>query len=336
MKSLIRILLACFTIISCEDSAPEAFEEPTKTIQKQSVVFIAGVDEDDNTFYNNAKVHFSQQNITIVENLLTLDAIIAWLNSNAADKVYDKIHIVSHSNAWRGMSLQTGKDGQRITTSTLEGSSWSIPIKSITEQTDIIFHSCGLGANKDLMNALQTAFSSDVSPNLYASEYFNVFGGKYASHYLAQPFYVFYPTANSPGNKALSEEIAHTYPSARLDWLTALSTREEKTSGAAYSYRFNIPVDWDVVFEDASEIPDLKNADAIMDWILDNDAFSLALYELGIPMEKFRWSSNRDGNTLNIHGKTTVLTVLNPVMNTYEPAEYTTPDITHPRLYSKF
>jgi hypothetical protein len=301
----------------------------------QSVVFIAGIDEDDNAFYKNAKAHFSQQKITIVEDLYSLNDIVLWLNEHADDKVYDKIHIVSHSNAWRGMALQTAQNGKRITSTTLENSLLPKPNKGINENTNIIFHSCGLGANKDLMKALKAAFSSEVSPNLYASEFFNVFGGKYASHYLAQPFYVFYPTASSPGNKELSEEIAHKYTSAHLDWLMALDTREETTSGGVYSYRFNVPIDWEIEFDDESEIPELKDADAIMDWILDNNEFSMALYELGIPMEKFRWNSSSDGNILKIKGKTTVLTVLMPMMNTYEPAEYTMPDITHPRLYTK-
>ncbi|MBO3096968.1 hypothetical protein [Gelidibacter pelagius] len=336
MKSLIILLLSCFTIMSCGDSSTDHLEEPTKIIQKQSVVFIAGIDEDDNSFYKNAKAHFSQQNIIVVEDLHALDAIISWLNKNADDKVYDQIHIVSHSNPWRGMALLTSEDGARITATSLKNSTLPKPNGGITENTKIIFHSCGLGANKDLMKGLKLAFSSGVSPSLYASEYFNIFGGKYASHYLAQPFYVFYPTANSPGNKTLSREIAQKYPNANLDWLTALGTREETTSGAIYSYRFNIPVDWEIVFEDASKIPELDSADSIMDYILENDEFAFALYELGIPMEKFRWTSSSEGPILKIQGKTTVLTALMPVMNTYEPAEYTAPDIMHARLYSQF
>lgn len=335
MKAFILFYLAFFTMIACEDAPTETIEVPAITIQKQSVVFIAGFDEDDNTFYKNAKAHFSQQNIAIVEDLHTLKAIILWLNGNANDIIYDKIHIVSHSNAWRGLSLQTNEDGLRTTATSLQDVALPKPNKGITEHTDIIFHSCGLGANKELMKSLKSIFSSDVAPNLFASEYFNVFGGKYASHYLAQPFYVFYPTANSPGNKVLSKEIAHKYPSAILDWLTALGTREETTSGAVYSYRFNIPVEWDFTFENASDISNLEDDDAIMDFILLNDELSLELFELGIPMEKFRWDCKIDNNHLTIKGKTTVLTVLMPLMNTYDPIEYTTPDITHPRLYTK-
>jgi hypothetical protein len=335
VKTFILLLLVAFTIVSCENDSSEPIYETPKFIPKQSVVFIAGIDEDDSMFYKNVKAHFSKQKITIVEDLYTLDAIIVWLNEHANDKVYDKIHIVSNSNAWRGMALQTAQEGKRITSTTLEESALPKSNKGISEHTNIIFHSCGLGANKDLMKALKAALSSDVSPNLYASEFFDVFGGKYASHYLARPFYVFYPTANSPGNNELSEELAHKYRSASLDWLTALDTREETTSGAVYSYRFNIPIDWEIVFDNESEIPELKDADTIMDWILENDEFSMALYELGIPMEKFRWTSSSERNILKIKGKTTVLTVLMPVMNTYEPAEYTTPDVTHPRLYTK-
>ncbi|MBA6152083.1 hypothetical protein [Gelidibacter maritimus] len=336
MKSLIILLLSCFTVMSCDDTSTDHLEEPTKTIQKQSVVFIVGIDEDDNSFYKNAKAHFSQQNITVVEDIRALDAIILWLNNNADDKIYDQIHIASHSNPWEEMTLLTSEDGERITAASLKNKALPQPSDGITENTKIIIHSYGLGANKNLIKALKLVFSSDVMPSIYASEYFSVFGGQFASHYLAQPFYVFYSTTNSPGNKALSNEIAQKYPNANLNWLTALGTHEETTAGAIYSYRFNIPIDWEIVFDDASEIPQLTTADSIMDYILENDEFSFALYDLGIPMEKFQWTSSSEENILKIQGNTTVLTVLMPVMNTYEPAEYTAPEFTHARLFSQF
>ncbi|MCK7589672.1 hypothetical protein M0G43_03725 [Subsaxibacter sp. CAU 1640] len=337
MKNLKLTLLAFLTlIVSCENDEPENVTQQIDKIEMQSVVFITGIDEDDNTFYKNAKTHFKQQQLTIVEDVSSIEDVILWLNAHYDGKNYDNIHIVSHSNAWRGIALRTCEDGERITFKSLKSVSFPKFENGVSDETNIIFHSCGLGANKDLMKALKIVFSSDVKPNLYASEFFNVFGGKYASHYLAQPFYVFYPTAHSPGNITLSDEIAHSYPSVSIDWLTALETRKETEAGVPYSYRFNIPVNWDIIFDDVSDIPELTSADDIMDFILENEDLSMALYELGIPMDKFRWDSISLENVLTIKGKTTVLCVLNPVMDTYVPAEYSIPDIEHPRLYTKF
>lgn len=336
MKYIIIYLFACFTIVSCENAATETVDQPTKAIQKQSVVFIAGLDEDDNTFYEHAKAHFSQQNFTIVEDLQSLEAIILWLNKHAEDKSYDQIHIVSQRHPWLGMALTTFDGGGRITASSLHSDTLPKPKQGITEKTDIIFHASGLGTDNDMMKGLKGIFSSDISPRLYASKYVTIFGGKYASHYLAEPFYVFYPTGHSPGNTTLSKELSLKYENANLDWLTAMDTREETTPGAIYSYRFDVPIFWEIVFEDASEIPKLENKEAILDYILETDKLSFDLYELGIPMAKFRWTSSSDGNTLKIEGKTTVLTVLMPLMNNYDPAEYTVPDIAHSRLYSRF
>ena len=337
MKTLPPFLFFFFvTLCSCENDEPEVLTKQTDNIQTQSVVFITGIDTDDNTFYSNAKAHFTHGKLMIVEDINTIEDIILWLNANADNKNYENIHIVSHSNAWRGMALKTCENGERITYKTLKSKSFPKLENGVTEQTNIIFHSCGLGANKQLMKGLKTIFTTDVTPNLYASEFFNVFGGKYASHYLAQPFYIFYPTAHSPGNRALSEEIAHSYPSVAIDWVAAFGTRKETGAGVPYSYRFNIPVDWDIMFDSINDIPELNSADAIMDFILENEDLSLALFELGIPMEKFRWDSKIKNNILTINGKTTVLCVLNPVMDSYDPAEYSVPEVTHPRLYTKF
>ena len=175
MKTLKPILLFFFVMmVSCEKKEPEIIAETPKKVEAQSVVFIAGVDEDDNTFYKNAKAHFSQQPITIVEEVYTIEDIILWLNAHADGKRYESIHIVSHSNAWRGMSLKTCKEGQRTTSASIEETSFPKPTEAITEETDIIFHSCGLGANKELMRALKKVFTSDASPNLYASPFFNI------------------------------------------------------------------------------------------------------------------------------------------------------------------
>lgn len=346
MKNYTLLITICFCVfLSCSESETlseikaEATSEVLK-ISKQSVVFIAGFDEneDGNNYYANAGVHFRSKKMQLVEDSFSLEEILEWLSSNENQGRYEEIHIVSHSNAWRGMSLPTTKGGDRITKKTLTEvlTNGTLPKldKRITEKTNVIFHSCGLGENVALLEQLQIAFSSEQEPQVYASPYFNVFGGKYASHYLAKPYYVYYPTAQSKGPIALAKEIKVTYPEAKMEWLSAVKSRREAQVGVAYSYRFNIPVDWEIAFGKEEDVPLLSNPDAIMDWIAETENISMALYELGIPVEKFRWASHRSGNKLKIKGKTTVVCVLQPITNYNDDSEYEIPNIDDSQLYT--
>ena len=176
------------------------------------------------------------------------------------------------------------------------------------------------GGNLSTNNQLNNN-TIDHQPKVYASSYFNIFGGKYAAHYLAKPYYNFYPTAESPGPTVLSKEFSSKYANTQIDWFTALKTRRETTLGAIYSYKFNIPVDWEFTFDKQSDIPDLKDKEAIMDWVSESD-MAETLYRLNIPLEKYRWKSKIQGNTLIIKGKTTVLCVLQPILDGKDPNEY--------------
>ncbi len=339
----ILLLLYSALMFSCEKTnfdaeiISEEIEQDLE-LETKKVVFIAGFDEGNNSYYTNARKHFLDRKMKVVEGLFSMEEINHWFNTNALHTTYNEVHIVSHSNSWRGMSLQTTKNGNRITAESLSEAieSKQLPtiINGITEKTQIIFHSCGLGENTALLGQLQKVFSGNNAPKVSAAKHFNVFGGKYASHYLAQPYYVFYPTAQSPGPRALSDEIKTTYPNQNIDWFTALKTRSETGLGTPYSYRFNIPVNWEVRFEETQDIPEFKNTDEIMDWISENEQMALAIYELGIPLEKFRWKTGISGNVLKISGKTTVLCVLKPIMSPIDSSEYGSLDLENKSLYT--
>lgn len=324
------ILIVVLMFLGCKNS----FSKKTKTIakssiraqeQKKSIVFIAGYDQSDNTYYDNARKYFEAQNIKVVNELFSIAEIITYLNNDTI-KAYDKIHMVSHSNSWLGMSLKTTNNGERITVKSITKAKEEHKIpslnSSVTAATKIIFHSCGLGNNKELLKALKNIFTSKESPKIIASSYFNVFGGKFAGHYLAKPYYGYYPTAESSGPIALSKEFKANYPNENIDWLTALKTRKETTLGKVYSYKFNIPVDWEFTFDNKTEIPEFKGREAIMDWISESTEMSKTLYNLKIPIEKYRWKYKVEGNKLHIKGKTTVLCVLKPILQDNDPTEY--------------
>jgi hypothetical protein len=316
-----------------------ALAVPNSTgVATQSVVFIAGFDEGDNMYYSNAKKYYETKGMMVVDNLFSLEEILEWLKSNVDKSVlYDEIHIVAHGNPWLGMSLRTTLMGERITLKTLVEaiSDNEIPTlhNGINQQTKIIFHSCGLGQNRALLKELKTVFTAREAPIVYASDFFNVYGGKYASHYLAKPYYNFYPTAESEGPAALVAEFKKLYKKTNINWRNAIDNREEMRIGEAYSYKFNIPVEWEVTFDAQTKIPALKDREAIMDFVSNAPEIAEALYQLNIPLEKYRWKSKIQGNTLIIKGKTTVLCVLEPILDPKETNEYRNTTLTDAFLY---
>ncbi|WP_394748050.1 hypothetical protein [Spongiimicrobium salis] len=339
---LAGILWCLILCMACEgsqiqkrDLSPIGYHPCPK--EKQSVVFIAGFDQGDNTYYANARSYFKAQGVRVIDTLFSLQEILLWLKQHYDDKVYDKIHIVSHSNAWRGMSLKTTPSGSRITLNSLKEAlkAGEIPKlhKGIGKESKIIFHSCGLGENQELLQALKAAFTAEAPPQIYASVYFNVFGGKFAAHYLAKPYYGYYPTGESPGPLALAKNFEAAYGTTHIDWLSALRRRREGQQGMVYTYKFNIPVDWEFYFEDVSDIPVFRNREDIMDWLMTNDAMAEVLFQMGIPLEKYRWKSAVNKNTLTIKGKTTVLCVLEPILSENDANEYRFPEIRDQKLY---
>jgi hypothetical protein len=309
------------------------------TSENNTVVFISGLDEDSNKYYTKAKAYFALKNFKIVDNIGSLEAIISWLNSNSNTGPYREIHIVSHSNSWRGMSLKNTENGDRITTNSLEQTLRTNGIPklnpSLLKDTKIIIHSCGLGNNKKLLQSLKSAFNSDASTNLYASPLFNVFGSPYGEHYLAKAYYGYYPTANSPGRVDLSKEFARSYPEVEINWLNALSKRNEEYIGGVYSYKFNIPFEWEIQYAQGEQIPNFKTKDDLMDFIADHEEMGRELYGLKIPIEKFRWKEYKKGNTLVIEGKVTVVCILEPVMNRYNDLQYMKLQLENKLLYEK-
>jgi hypothetical protein len=302
---------------------------------QESIVFIAGFDEGDNTYYSNAKLYFTKKEMQVVEGLYSMDEIVNYLNRAAESHIrFKEIHIVSHSNAWLGMSLKTTKSGERITVKTLRNAIQEQGIQSIikgsTSNTEIIFHSCGLGENQDLLQELKSTLGAK---QVSASTYFNVFGGKFAEHYLAKPYYGYYLTAESKGPAHLAKDFKQEYPDVNIDWFTALKTRQESSFGEAYSFKFNIPVDWEFTFDNTNDMPKLENKEAIMDWISESPEMAEVLFKLDIPIEKFRWRSTVEGNTLLIKGKTTVLCVLAPILQSNDQNEYQSVTVNDPSLY---
>ncbi len=311
-----------------------------KEVFRNPVVFITGIDKEDNKFYKSAREYFMNKKYEVVDYTFSLQEVFTWLNKNYDGNSYGDIHIVTHGNPWSGLSMETLIRGERLTTESLRKAITlgQLPrLKNgISKNSKIVFHSCGLGENTALMKTLKDAFVGNEVPSVVASPYYNVFGGEFSEHYLAKPYYVFYPYANSPGKIDLSKEIARKYREEKdIDWYDALNNKKERYVGDAYTYRFSIPVEWEFDYTNADgEIPNFKIPEEIMDWIEKDENLVKVIGKYNIPIEKYRWRSFIKGTKLIIKGKTTVLCVLKPLIKPYGDLEHIEPDTENLRLYA--
>ena len=349
---VIGLLLLIGTFTSCKQTKKNNKQELENIAKKEEIVseinlnsrkpivFIAGYDKKDSKFYDSARAYFKDKNYRVINEEYSLEEIIIWMNKNATENPYGDIHIVNYSNPFKGMHLETVVNGDKITAESLQKSilKGSLPTikKGINTNTKIVFHSNGLGKNEALLKSLKQAFSTNETPQIVASPYFNVFGGEFSNHYLAQPYYVFYPTANSPGKVDLSKEIAKKYPTERnIDWFSALTNERERYIGEPYTQQFSVPVKLEIDYlHSDNEIPTFVMQEELMDFIANDEDLMKKMNKLNIPVDKFRWTYKIKDSKLIIKGKTSVLCVLKPLTKPFGDLEHVKPDTNNKRLYA--
>lgn len=358
MKKLIRIsvLVLLVLVTSCtkkvekkqeelsvaindvKAESPIVVEETDLKEQQRSVVFITGYDTGDKTFFSDARAYFKEQNIEMVESAFSLQEIILWLNVNKKSKPFNEVHIVANNKMNKNL-LETTIKGAKISANSIKEAMTSGQLPKLTNVLDknakVVLHSAGLGSQTALINEFKQVFTTDVKPSVIASENVSVFGGSFIEHYLAKPYYGFYPTANSPGRVDLAKEFVEKYPEVDIDWLSAMNNDTEKFQGDIYSYKFNIPVKWEIAYEGDDEMPEFRTLDEMYAFMQDHDLISKDLEQLNIPIEKFRWFQTVKGDKLIIKGKVTVVCILEPVMSPAYPSEYMKPSIDNLRLYNR-
>ncbi len=323
-----------------EKTATNIIKKEEKVVHRSPIVFITGYDKKDDNFYTGARTFFKDKNFQIIEDAYSLEEIIEWLNTNATSNPYGEVHIVNKTNPWLGMNLETVVNGKKITSESLQESinEGNIPtLKNvITNDTKIIFHANQLAKNTELINNLKSTFITDKTPQIIASPYYNIFGGEFTNHYLAEPFYVFYPTANSPGKVDLSKEIARKYPNEKeVEWFAALTNEKERYVGEPYTLQYNVPIKLELDYHNSdNDIPSFTMEEEVMDWIANDEDLANKVRELNIPVEKFRWTWKVKNSKLTLKGMSTVLCVLKPITKPYGDLEHVKPDTTNKRLYA--
>lgn len=319
---------------------PSSAKAQERIINRKPIAFIAGFDTNNGTFYANARTYFKEKGIKIIDGQYSVEEIINWLNSNANHQPYGEIHIVNKSNPYKGMNLETVIRGDEVNALTLQKTidNGSLPkLKDVVNQkSSIIFHASGLANNKNLVTSLQNAFLSKKMPKVVTSPYHTIFGGEFSDYYLAKAYYVFYPSANSPGKVDLSKEIARKYPGEKeIDWYKALNNKKERFIGEAFYSQFAIPVQWEFDYHNADEeMPTFFSAEGVMDWIEQDEDLMTELNAYNVPLEKYRWTWTVKNSKLTIKGRTTGLCVLKPLIQPYGDLKHIEPDTKNKRLYA--
>lgn len=348
------VFLAASTFISCDtfvskkqdeilivaDKSTPVSKIDKKIVYQKPIVFIAGFDKGTETFYSNARSYFKEKGLHVIEGQYSLEEIIVWLNENGNQQPFSDIHIVNKSNPYQGMNLETVVRGAKITSETLKKSITQGVLPTLKNVVDnnskIIFHAAGLAENKPLLKTLKKAFHTSENPRIVASPYQSIFGGKFSNHYLAKSYYIFYPTAHSPGKTDLSKEIAKKYPKEKdIDWFDALNNKEERFIGEAYTTQFAVPIKWEFdYFNSDNEMPKFTTTNEVMDWIETKNELVVELKKYCIPVEKFRWNWSVKGSILIIRGRTSGLCVLKPLIKPFGDLKHVEPDTSNKRLYA--
>jgi hypothetical protein len=345
------ILTSCANKVEKKNIEPQVFETNEIAMsdssdivdeivkeKERSVVFITGFDKGSKTYFSDARAFFKEIDTEIVETAYSLQEIILWLNINQNNKPISKIHIVAN-NKMNKILLETTVNGEGLSSKAIQSAVESGELPKLenvlAKDAKVILHSAGLGSQTELINEFKRVFTTDVTPSVIASKSVSVFSGQFSEHFLAKPFYGFYPTAKSPGRVDLAKEFSKNYPESDIEWLSAMENDSERFQGDIYSYKFNIPVKWEIAYEAGEEIPGFRTLDEMYTFMKDHDLISKDLEQLDIPIEKFRWFQTVKDDKLVIEGKVTVVCILEPVMSPAYPSEYMNPSIDNIRLYNR-
>ena len=309
------------------------------SIQKEkelrpSITFILGEDQkDSNPYYALAKQYYlynpNYKNNHYVDTCRSIVAVRNYLADhlpiNAAG--WGKITIVVHSNQWTGISVPVIEGGHRTTINSLfeniqTQEFQALPDSIVNQATIIDFKACGLGINKDLLKALALAFGGfdEQQPIVQSSENFIYYYTDEHQHIQSKhfkPYYAFYKTAFKPANLHLVKELQEHYPTAEIDWLTAIQNKQPRWKDDFFHHRFNVPIEWYVYVDKDLATLNFDSEKKKIDFIEMQPELMKIVRDFDIPIEKFRWTfvvEKEEGvATVLIKGKATVLCVLEEV-----------------------
>lgn len=314
-----------------ESLSLKKYRTASATILKKrpSITFVMGTDEDNESYFHYAKQFFlndvEERTDYFVDTCTSLISLRNYLANHLPEghDAWGAINIVCHANQWTGMKVSLDGKAERTNLGALldavaNGSFQPLSNDVIDRHSLIHVRACGLGENEPLLAGLQVALGGadqDV-PGLKSDKDFVFFSNEEDGIDLKTltPYYAFYKTAYRPAEIHLAKQLKQRYPDSQINWRAAMQSTTPRFAGDAFHTRFNVPVVWDLVFdENAAVLDTLENFGDLAFVKTQTDLMQL-LAKYNIPVDKFRWTITKEhvGEDVfvKIKGKSTVLCVL--------------------------
>ena len=278
-----------------------------KQAQREAITFIMGFDADaKNPFYRNAELYYryneSEKTELVITSCHSLFAVQEYLMEYAPknQQPWGLINLVSHGNPYLGLSVKISPDGKRATADRIResienGRLQRLPEYLIDDDTQLVLHSCGLGNNRNLVDAITSAFSTkEASPKVEASPYFEYYvpdkeNKQQVRKFMGGFWFFHYKMGYKPENMVIENKLANKYPDSDVNWKQALMKEEASEVGDLFHYTFEVPVKWVFTYDCKEDVPQLDTKSSILQWAKEHPKIGKDLQKLDIPPEKFNW-----------------------------------------------
>ena len=292
----------------------KAFAEQQKALreaplgERERVVFIMG----DDPFYDAAE-RFFQINPAgaLIDNLRTLRDVRNHLNNNRPSngRPWGEINIVSHANAYGGMSVPVVAGGQQANPQTLQAAMDSNnPAQNFPPLADGVadcrtilqVRGCSLGQSQRMVDLLGRAFGGTEVQRLqvraprHLQEYSFRTRNRQLTHVeqaYVQFWTVGYPDGQRPNNATLAQRFQAKYPGVPINWVRAVQRRDGFDTAVRHAtFGFTFTLEYD----DADPPAVGNNAErlALLQAEADLDAHVATGFELTVA--DFHWVFQQD------------------------------------------
>ncbi len=341
-----------------------AQSSPFIGMQRPSITFILGEDEDAGNPYYSLATSYYQNNPEGCTNYLVCDCrslsdVRDYLANNYSDdgQPWGLINLVSHGNQWLGLSVKVTPQSKRATCDRIlenirNGKLKELPDSLIDSKTEIFLHGCGVGNNPGLVDAVGEAFGGSTNkPKVRASklfEYYSLDDGaaKEIRRYFAHTWSICYKMGENLEKDTLCDLLGEKYPTSEIDWINALNRELPRWSGDIYYYTFEVPVKFTIKQCDINAMPNVNDEDSLMVWVKNQKEITGLLEKIEIPAEKFKWSvttvyanegKGKKSPALWIKGYCTVMCIIEPLVggdrNECERRKPYAPELDDPEYY---
>jgi hypothetical protein len=141
-------------------------------------------------------------------------------------------------------------------------------------------------------------------------------------HYFAQAWYAFYNPDFVPDKPKLTKQLIQRYPEEEVQWEVGLNRRLQSNPSEIYHFTFIVPVVWEEVFENESDVPAVNTKAKRTAWLTDNQGYLDLLNQTNIPHEYFQFNyykskfkkEGRDKYLLTVRARAGVICLIQPMI----------------------